>query len=189
MAQGNEITVLVRDASKVAVSNPRLRLVTGDILNTRDVDAAMAGQEAVICSLGTGVTFRHVTLFSDGTQHLLDAMHKHAVRRIVCITGIGAGDSRGHGGLFYDRIVEPTVLHTIYEDKDRQEELLRHSDRDWIIVRPGMLTNNEATGKYRVLLDLTGITVGKVARADVAAFVLEQLTSNAFVHKTPLLTY
>jgi len=189
LAQGHDITALVRDASKVAVSNPHLRLVVGDILNARDVDAAMAGQEAVICSLGTGVTVKHVTLFSDGTQHLLDAMHKHSVRRIVCITGIGAGDSRGHGGFFYDRVVEPTVLHTIYEDKDRQEALLRHSDRDWIIVRPGMLTNDEATGSYRVLLDLTGVTVGKVARADVAAFVLQQLASNDFLRKTPLLTY
>ena len=189
LALGHDITALVRDASKVAVSDPHLHLVVGDILNARDVDAAMAGQDAVICSLGTGVTFKHVTLFSDGTQHLLDAMHKHAIRRIVCITGIGAGDSRGHGGFFYDRVIEPTLLHTIYEDKDRQEELLRHSDLDWIIVRPGQLTSDEGTGKYRVLLDLTGVTVGKVARADVAAFVLQQLASDDFLRKTPLLTY
>ncbi|MEO5690432.1 MAG: SDR family oxidoreductase [Burkholderiaceae bacterium] len=189
LAQGHEITALVRDASQVSVSDPHLHVVVGDILNIQDVDAAMVGHDAVICSLGTGVTFRHVTLFSDGTQHLLDAMHKHAVRRIVCITGIGAGDSRGHGGFFYDRVIEPTVLNTIYADKDRQEKLLRQSDRDWIIVRPGQLTNDRATGKYRVLLDLTGVMVGKVARGDVAEFVLQQLTSDDFLRKTPLLTY
>jgi len=110
-----------------------------------------------------------------------ETLRRYAVQRIVCITGIGAGDSRGHGGFFYDRVVEP-------QDKDRQEALLRHSDRDWIIVRSGMLTNDEATGKYRVLLDLTGVTVGKVARADVAAFVLQQLTSDDFLRKTPVLT-
>ena len=79
--------------------------------------------------------------------------------------------------------------HTIYEDKDRQEELLHKSDRDWIIVRPGQLTNGGATGEYRVLLDLSGITVGGIARADVAELVLKQLTSAEFLHKTPLLTY
>jgi len=189
LAHGHDITALVRDPSKVTVSDPHLHLFAGDILNAKDVDTAMAGQDAVVCSLGIGVTFKHVTLFSEGTRHLLDAMHKHAVRRIVCITGIGAGDSRGHGGFVYDRIVKPTFLRTIYEDKDRQEELLRHSDRDWIIVRPGMLNNDEASGKYRVLLDLTGITVGKIARADVAAFVLQQLNSDDFLRKTPLLTY
>ena len=115
-------------------------------------------------------------------------MYKHAIQRIECITGIGTGDSRGHGGFFYNRVIEPTLLHTIYQDKDRQEELLRASDRDWIIVRPGQLTNDEATGKYRVSLDLTGVTVGKVARADVARFVLAQLGSNDFLRKTPLLT-
>ena len=188
LVQGRHITALVRDASKVTVSDADLHLVVGDTLNNRDVDAAMAGQDAVICSLGTGVTFKHVTLFSDGTRNLLDAMHKYAVRRIVCITGIGAGDSRGHGGFFYDRVIEPTLLRTIYQDKDRQEDLLRHSDRDGTIVRAGQLTNDEATGKYRVLLDLIGVTVGKVARADVAAFVLQQLTSDDFLHKMPLLT-
>jgi len=189
LAQGHEIVALVRDAAKIEVSDPHLRLAVGDILNPLDVDAAMAGQDAVICSLGCGVTFKQVTLFSDGTQHLLDAMHKHVIHRIVCITGVGAGDSRGHGGFLYDRIIEPTLLHTIYQDKDRQEKLLRDSDRDWIIVRPGMLTNNEAIGRYRVLLDLTGITAGKIARADVAAFVLKQLSSDDFLRKTPLLTY
>jgi putative NADH-flavin reductase len=187
--QGYEITALVRDASKLAVSAPHLHLVVGDALKTVDVDAAMAGQDAVICCLGTGLTIKHVTLFSDGTQHLLDAMRKHAVRRIVCITGIGAGDSRGHGGFFDDHVIEPTLLRSIYEDKDRQEELLRHCDRDWIIVRPGQLTNDKATGKYRALLDLKGVTVGKIARADVAAFVLQQLTGADFLRKTPLLTY
>lgn len=108
LAQGHGVTALIRDTSKVAASEPHLHLVEGDIMNTRDVDSGMAGQDAVICSLGTGLTFKHVTLFSDGTQHLLDAMRKHAVRRILCITGIGAGDSRGHGWFFYDRVVEPT---------------------------------------------------------------------------------
>jgi putative NADH-flavin reductase len=189
LAQGHEITALVRDALKMTAGHPKLHTVTGDILNQADVDAAMAGREAVICSLGTGVTFKHVTLFSDGTRNLLNSMRNHSIRRIICITGIGAGDSRGHGGFLYDNVIEPTLLRSIYADKDRQEELLRQSDRDWIIVRPGMLTNDEAKGKYRVLLDLAGITAAHVARADVAEFALRQLTSNEFLHKTPLLTY
>ena len=188
LAPGHNITALVRDASKLVPPDPHLHLIVGDILNAQDVEAAMAGQDAVICSLGTGVTFKHVTLFSEGTQHWLDAMHKHAVRKIVGITGIGAGDSRGHGGFLYDRVIEPTLLRTIYQDKHRQEALLRHTDRDWIIVRPGMLTNDEATGNYRVLLNLDGVTVGKIARADVAGFVLQQLGSDDFLRKMPLLT-
>ena len=62
LAQGHDITAVVHRASKVAASHPLLHLVVGDVLNPQDVDAAMVGQDAVICSLGTGVTFRHVTL-------------------------------------------------------------------------------------------------------------------------------
>ncbi len=89
----------------MAAGHPKLRPVAGNILNQADVDEAMAGQDAVICSLGTGVTFKHVTLFSDETRHLLNSMGNHSIRRIVCITGIGAGDSLGHGGIFYDHVI------------------------------------------------------------------------------------
>lgn len=188
LAQGHDITALVRHPSKLAVEHRNLRVIAGDVLNLVDVNAAMAGQEAVVCSLGTTVTLKPVTLFSDGTQNLVDSMVYHSVRRIICITGIGAGDSRGHGGFLYDHLIEPTLLRTIYEDKDRQEDILRDSDREWIIVRPAQLTKGEATGKYRVLLDLKGVKVDEIARADVAGFVLEQLTSDEFLHKTPLLT-
>src|SRR5216683_5568707 len=116
LEQAHEITALVRDPSKLAAEDGKVRTVTGDVLNRADVDAAMAGQEAVVCSLGTGATFKHVTLFSDGTRNLLNSMRKYSIRRIVCITGLGAGDSRGHGGFFYDHVIEPTVLHSIYED-------------------------------------------------------------------------
>ena len=188
LALGHEITVLVRNPAKMAMEHPKLHVAAGDVLNLVDVNAAMAGREAVICSLGTTVTLKPVTLFSDGTQNLVDSMTYHSVRRIVCITGIGAGDSRGHGGFLYDHLIEPTLLRTIYEDKDRQEDILRDSDLDWIIVRPAQLTNGEATGQYRVLLDLKGVKVDEIARADVAGFVLQQLTSDEYLHKTPLLT-
>lgn len=54
--------------------------------------------------------------------------------------GIGAGDSKGHGGFFYDRIFYPLLLKAVYSDKDRQESLIRASNADWTIVRPGFLT-------------------------------------------------
>ncbi len=188
LAQGHTITALARDTSKIETEHDNLRVVQGDVLHAEGVNAAMEGQEAVLCSLGTGITFHHVTLFSEGTKRILESMSKYGVKRIVAVTGIGAGDSRGHGGFVYDKIIEPTVLRTIYEDKDRQEEILRQSDRDWVVVRPGVLTNGKATGTYRVLLNLEGVTAGSISRADVAAFVLGQLHTNDFLHKFPVLT-
>ena len=120
---------------------------------------------------------------------MLQAMKKTGVNLLVCVTGIGAGDSKNHGGFLYDQIVNPLLLKTIYDDKDRQEALLNKSDVDWIIVRPGFLTNGPRSGEYRAITDLTGVKAGKISRADVAHFILVQLASPTFLRQTPLLTY
>jgi putative NADH-flavin reductase len=81
------------------------------------------------------------------------------------------------------------LLKTIYEDKDRQEELVRNSDLEWVVVRPGFLTNKPLTGTYRALTELQGVTAGKISRADVAHFILSEIKEKAYLFKTPLLTY
>jgi putative NADH-flavin reductase len=172
LSQDHDVTGLARHAERMGTRHRRLRMVPGDVLNAASLDAAAAGQDAVLWALGTAVTRKPVTVFSEGTRNLLRAMERHGVRRLLCITGIGTGDSRGHGGLIYDRIVQPLLLKTIYEDKDRQEELIRRSDREWIIIRPGFLTNGPATGNYHAFTDLTGVTAGKISRADVRRTVL-----------------
>jgi len=186
---GHEVTALVRNPQKMPKGHDRLQVMQGDILDPDAVHRAMAGQEAFCVTIGTGVTLKPVTLFSRGAQNVLEAMRRHGVRRLICITGIGAGDSRGHGGFLYDRIFNPLLLKTIYADKDRQEALIRASDTEWTIVRPGFLTNGPLTKKYRVITDLTGVTAGKISRADVAYFLLEELATNRYVRQTPLLTY
>jgi hypothetical protein len=102
------------------------------------------------------------------------------------------GDRRrrqqGHGGFLYDRIIQPLLLKSIYEDKDRQEAQLRASDVDWTIVRPGRLTNGPATGLVRALTNLAGVTAGKVSRKDVAAFIIENLDTPDYRGEAVLLT-
>jgi NAD(P)H-binding len=74
-----------------------------------------------------------------------------ASNRLVAVTGLGAGDSRGHGGLLYDGVVLPLLLKRVYDDKDVQEWIIRSSGLDWTIVRPSLLTSGPAAGRYRVL--------------------------------------
>lgn len=189
LSAGHTVTAMARHPQKAAQSRERLRAVAGDILDATKVQQALMGQEAVCLTIGVNVTRKPVTLFSQGTQNVLTAMTKQGVRRLICITGIGAGDSKGHGGFLYDRIFKPLLLKTIYEDKDRQEALIKASQLDWTIVRPGFLTNGPLTGKYRVIKDLTGLTAGKISRADVAHFILAELRDNHYLRQTPLLTY
>ncbi len=116
-------------------------------------------------------------------------METHSIRRFICITGVGAGDSEGHGGFFYDWLFQPMMLRKVYEDKDRQEDAIRASALDWIIVWPTILNDKPATGNIRALTDLAGVHGGTIARADVADFVVQQLTTDTWLHKTPLITW
>jgi putative NADH-flavin reductase len=187
LSLGHEITALVRSESDAGLPAGAAK-VKGDVLNPASLEAALRGQQAVISSLGTrkiGAT----TLFSEGTRNLISAMNTVGVGRLVCITGIGAGDSRGHGGFFYDKILQPLMLKAIYADKDRQEAVIRGSELDWTIVRPAMLTNGRRRGIYRELYDLTGLKMSTISRADVADWILNHVQDPKTHQKICNITY
>ena len=126
-------------------------------------------------------------MFSKATRILVDAMRKAQVRRLLAVTGLGAGDSRGHGGLLYDALMFPLLLKRIYDDKDVQEQMIKASGLDWTIVRPGLLTSGPATGRALALVDPAQWRAGSVSRADVADFLVREAFERRFVGKTPLL--
>src|SRR5262249_20877128 len=113
-------------------------------------------------------------------------MEKAQVKRLICVTGFGAGDSRGHGGLLYD-VAFCLLLGRIYDDKDVQERIVRHSKLDWVILRPVIPTHGAGTRAYRALVDPRAWTCGFISRADVADFLIKQIDDDALIHKTPVL--
>ena len=153
------------------------------------VAAAVAGADAVIQSLGAPkgpqAILSGTTLFSRATRILIDAMRENGVRRLVTVTGLGAGDSRGHGSFLYDAMVFPLVLKRVYDDKDVQEQMIRASGLEWTIARPGLLTSGPATGQARALVDPKDWRAGSISRADVADFLVREAFERRFVGKTP----
>lgn len=190
LARGHRVSALVRSEAKARPLLPGARLVEGDARDRAALTRALDGCEAVISALGTREVslVRPVTLLSDATRAVVAAMKERGVRRLVCITGMGAGDSAGHGGFLYDRLIKPTLLRTIYQDKDRQEGIIRGSGLDWVIVRPSVLTDKPATGNVRAMVDLRGFHGGRIPRADVAAFVVAQAESDEWLGQAPLVT-
>lgn len=189
LEEGHDVTVLVRDPARLKVTDPRLKVIHGDVLDPASVAALVTGQDAVCSCIGTIPTWKQVDVFSRGAANILAAMGKQGGQKLIAVTGVGAGDSRGHGGFFYDRVFKPLLLKTIYADKDREEALIRTSRVQWMIVRPGFLTNGPRTRKYRALVRLAGVKAGKISRLDVADFILKELKKPRHFRKTPLLTY
>ena len=122
-------------------------------------------------------------------KNLVQVVQQQPDLKLIAVTGIGAGDSKGHGGFLYDRIFKPLFLKTIYEDKDREEEIIMASTTDWLIVRPAGLTNGHRTGQYRVITDLEGSVSTRISRRDVADFILSEMVHPTQFGKTPLITY
>jgi putative NADH-flavin reductase len=189
LALGYETTALVRSAEK-GQQLDGARLMIGDARDEAALRQALEGQDAVISALGTPASpFKEVTLLSQATRALVNAMKAKQVRRLVAITGMGAGDSVGHGGFVFDRLIYPLLLRKVYADKNRQEAIIRGSDLDWVLVRPSVLSDKPGNGAPRVLEDLADFHGGTIAREDVAAFVVDQVKANNWLGRSPLVTW
>ncbi|WP_315724319.1 MULTISPECIES: SDR family oxidoreductase [unclassified Bradyrhizobium] len=189
LARGHHVSALVRSPEK-AGDLQGAQLIVGDARDEATLRKALKGQDAVISSLGTSLSpFKEVTTLSTSTRALVEAMKAEGVARLVAITGIGAGDSKGHGGFVYDRLILPLLLRNVYADKDRQEAIIRDSGLDWVIVRPAMLNDKPGGRAVRALTDLAGFHGGTIARADVARFVVDQVSDDTFLRRSPLITW
>jgi putative NADH-flavin reductase len=189
VARGYDVTVLVRSAGK-ASDITGAKLIVGDARDETALRAALEGRDAVVSALGTPVSpFREVTLLSTATRALVSAMKAEQVSRLVCITGMGAGDSAGHGGFIADNVIFPLLLKKVYADKNRQEAIVRNSGLNWVLVRPSILNNKPGRGSIRALTDLSGFHGGSIAREDVAKFVLDQVRADIWRHRSPLITW
>jgi putative NADH-flavin reductase len=181
---GHEVRALARSADSIGLADARLQKMRGNALDPADVGAALQGVSVVILTLGIGVgeLFRPVRLFSDATRLLIDAMTAQRVRRLICVTGFGAGDSEASISLL-QRVPFQLVFGRAYQDKSVQERLLKESHLDWTIVRPGVLTGAKRTGRYQVLDQPSQWRNGLIGRADVADFLVRQIDNPAGIRK------
>ena len=187
IAAGHEVVALVRNEEKAAALTGAT-LIQGDARDSAALARALGGCEGVISSLGTKLSpFREVTLLSTATDALVKAMKTESVRRLVCITGLGAGDSRGHGGFVFDRLILPLLLRNVYADKDRQEAIVRRSGLDWTLIRPMVLTDKPATNRVEAIVDLARVHGGSISRHDVARFVVTELAEGRWTGQAPLI--
>jgi nucleoside-diphosphate-sugar epimerase len=146
----------------------------------------MRGQDAVLCVLGHKRWLYPTRILSDGTRNVLRAMEAHGVRRLVCETSLGIGDSAGRMGLYYSLFVVPVILPFYYWDKTRQERAIAASAAEWVIVRPAVLTNGPKRGQTEHGLDVGSYVVTRtISRADVADFMLNQLVADTYLRTAP----
>jgi len=143
--RGYQVTAMVRDPERFDIRHERLGIAVADVLDAEAVEKAAEGCDAVLCALGHGRFLGPSTILSEGTRHIRRAMQNSGVRRLVCETSLGIGDSAFRMGLYYTLFVIPVILPFYYWDKTRQERVISNSSIEWVIVRPAVLTNGKRT--------------------------------------------
>lgn len=187
LAQGHSVTAFARRPEAI---RPRenLRIIQGD--TTRDaaaVEDAVRGQDAAISALGVSASFFPDGLMERSVANILPAMERSGVKRLVVMSAFGVGDSKNDAPVL-PRLMYCTVLSAIFADKLAAEDKVRASSLDWTIVYPTLLTHGAMTGHYRAAerLELSGMP--SISRANVAHFMLGELTQRRFVRKVVALS-
>lgn len=187
LSGGHTVTAFSRNPSKLDIDHEYLATVQGDVMNPDDVRNAVRGHDAVLCALGAG---RQGAIRSEGTLNVIQAMQREGVRRLVCLSTLGIGESRGNLNFLWKYIMFGFLLRKAFADHVLQEQYIQQSGLDWIIVRPGAFTDGALTKSYRHGFAPSDKTLDlKVSRADVAHFMLGRLEDDRYLHEAPGVSY
>lgn len=189
LAKGHHVCAFVRNPSKLTFAHDNLKIFQGDAINYQLVEEAVQGQYAVFSTLGAASPFNYDQSVDEGISNIVKAMEKNGVRRLIYMSAINVKDSRKNAGLLI-RVMGTTLLRTETAGHEAREKIIKQSGLDWTLVRSGALNNGKHTTNYRHGEEIRakGIAAG-ISRADVADFLLRQLTDLSYLRKTPIVMY
>jgi len=191
--RGHRVTAVMREGVRALVPQGA-DVVRGDPLDAAFVDMAVTGKDAVVTALGLRLRrgsnpFSSLasppTLLSQSVAHMLAAMKRHGVSRISMVSAAGVGDSWKTVAWPLRVVFRISNIQVGYEDHARAEALLAASGLDWQAVRPTTLTNGESTGTRHVHRYATTM---RIAREDLARFMLDQIEQPRFDERTPMIS-
>jgi putative NADH-flavin reductase len=183
LARGFDVTGFVRDTARLPLAHANLRLVKGDITDPKAVARVVSGHTGVISTLGVGTPLRHDPRVIEGVRTIARACEHASIERLVYLSTIGVRQSRDDAGRVLSWLATTLVRHET-ADHEIKEAVIAESFVDWTIVRAPMLTNGRLTAAYRVGDAIRARSpLPMMSRADVADFLLRQLTDAAFIRK------
>lgn len=185
LTQGYTVTAFLRNPSKLTIMHQNLHTAQGNVKDYFSVERAIKGQDAVLCALGVSKPLKRDPAVVEGVKNIIGAMEDNKVKRLVYLSTNAVGDSRRDAG-FLIRQVIARIVHNEIIDHEQKEKLILSSSLDWTIVRAPALTKGPLTGVYRSGEAIkASALLPMMSRADVADFMLRQLTQDTFIRKTP----
>ncbi|MGL1890925.1 MAG: SDR family oxidoreductase [Spirochaetaceae bacterium] len=186
LEQNHLVTAFIRNPDRMSIKHDNLTLITGDALNLENVSQGVIGQDAVICTLGSGKNLKQTKIRSKGTANIIDAMKQHKLKRLIVMTAMGVGESWNDLSLI-NKFFFAVLMKSIRQDHELQETYVKESKLDWTIIRPSGLTDSVPTGMYKVGERIKAKT-SQISRADVAGLILNEINKNDNLHKAITIT-
>lgn len=187
--QGHEVTILVRDPSKIKIQHNSLTVVQGDVMNRNAVASVLHHQEVVIQCLGVGGkgNGKPNTFISDATKIIIEEMEKNKVRKLIAMSNVGAGNSMTFYPWVFSKVILPYFmkwLKVIIEDKNKMEPMIMNSNLNWTIVRCPNVIDKPPKGICHATLDGKGLKLS-ITLGDVASFMVNQIVDNTYSKQAP----
>jgi putative NADH-flavin reductase len=187
LAQGHHVTAFVRNPQKLSIKSSRLTIVQGHLHDDQLISKIVEGQDSVISALGASSMFKYDKAVVQGIRTIVGAMEYKSISRFIYLSFAGVRESRDQVGLMI-KYIAPKLLSTEIARHEDSEKIIKQSRLNWTIVRPPTLTNNKPTAHFQSgeSISAKGLFVS-ISRADVAGFMIGQLTDRSFIQKTPLI--
>ncbi len=182
LSAGHTVTIVAKNPKALSIQHPKLRVVKGNLLDQKSLENALQNQDAVISALGPNkylTKTKYSKLHTIGIDNLLKAMEKKDVKRFIAISL----SSLQKGNFF------ASLKHLFQTPKQDFEKRIKSSGLDWTLIRPTGLTYGPQLGNYQLSVDNSIPSRGKISRADLAEFIISQLSSDQFFKKTVSLAY
>lgn len=195
LEQGYAVTVLVRNPDKISLRSDKLTIIKGQPTNIQDIQKAMKNCDYVINVLSAllekdSISFKKIDpphTLEKTIYNVIECMREYGIKRIISLTSIGVGNSYKYAPWFMKLFIKISNFKIVFADHNKQEQLLQNSNLDWTIARPVGLNNNETLGKLVVDYDKTPKPF-KMSRKQLAKFMIDNLETTEFIHKTPILS-
>jgi putative NADH-flavin reductase len=178
LGRGHEVTALVRSPGKLVHLRSKITVMEGNLLNTADLESALAGNDVVLSTFGPR-TLRPSPLWQQFGTNLFRAMISTRVNRLLLVSVALLFPGLGVAGY----VISRTILVNTRIGAAKMEAPISASSLDWTIVRPPRLTNEFRTGLYRVEENRLPQGGFSISRADLAVFLLDEMERGQFVRK------
>ena len=189
ISQQHQVTVLVRNKSAILIQDKNLNIIEGNVLDRNTVAEVLKNNDAVIQCLGAGGkgNGKATTFISDATKIIVEEMEKQQIKRLIAMSNVGAGNSVSFQPWIFTKIILPYFmkwLKVLIDDKNRMEPIIMNSELDWTIVRCPNIVDETPKGNVHATLDGKGLKLA-VTLGDMAEFIIQQLTDNAYSRQAP----